>query len=219
MYVALPCPIIYYSQLCLYGRHSTTGDLLPKNSIDDSVNSHLDAFAYSRCSHSLPNIFLRCSVCSFMLREYTRILSKKIRTNLSRYSPRRSFIIPISCTEALVSRKGVTKYSYSPHRVLNVVFWMFSRRISTCQYPNSRSILLNNVEPPSRSNNSLGRVMDLCSWPFSCSANGCQCKNVDYHPSLAQTKLGLHRVILMVEWSCAWECTRFASFISSRLSL
>ena len=46
----------------------------------------------------------------------------EIMTNISRYSPKRSFIICMNCAGALVTPKGITKYSNKPQRVLNAVF-------------------------------------------------------------------------------------------------
>ena len=56
--------------------------------------------------------------------EYTKILSKKIRTKTSSYPAKTSLIIYMNYKGALVTPNGISKNPYKPQRILNVVFGM-----------------------------------------------------------------------------------------------
>ena len=100
--------------------------------------------------------FCRCSACSSTVREYTKMSSKNTRTKTSRYPARTSLIMCMNCEGALVTPNGITRNSYKPQRILNAVFGMSCSQIGICQYPDFKSILLNTLAPPRRSNISSG---------------------------------------------------------------
>ncbi|KAJ9187157.1 hypothetical protein P3X46_002645, partial [Hevea brasiliensis] len=59
--------------------------MCPRNAISFSQKSHLDNLAYSFFSLRVCRTILKCSSCSSLVLEYTKISSIKTTTNRSRY--------------------------------------------------------------------------------------------------------------------------------------
>ena len=113
---------------------------------------HLGAFVNKGCFLTAPKTFHKCSVCSSTVLEYPKLSSKDILTKTSRYPIKTSFIMCMNYKGALITPNDITKNSYKPLRILNAVFGMSSSQIGICQYPNFKSILLNTLAAPRRSN-------------------------------------------------------------------
>ena len=128
----------------------------PRNSTSLTMMLHFDAVADKQCFRRAAMAFCKCSAYSSMVREYTKMSSKNTRTKTSRYLARTSLIICMNYEGALVTPNGITKNSYKPQRVLNAVFRMSYSRIGIYQYSDFKSILLNTLAPPRRSNISSG---------------------------------------------------------------
>ena len=93
---------------------------------------HFDALANKRCFYRATKTSHKCSACSSITWEYTKISSKNTKMKTSRYPARRSVIMCMNYEGALVTPNGITKNSHKPQCILNAVFRMSCSRIGIC---------------------------------------------------------------------------------------
>ena len=98
----------------------------PRYSTFLCIISYFIIFAYNLCYLSFVKIYHRYSIYSFFILLYTKMSSKYITMNLSKYSWNILFINIMNIASAFVNPKGKMTYSKYLYQVLKAIFGISS---------------------------------------------------------------------------------------------